>query len=173
MLPAPAVAIIMALAYGLADRFAGGGSPKLDDRLPWRAAFWGALFCAGVGFLTLGWPGAAMALVWLAWRTPGWKAVPGASATPHGAKEIVATFLRHAIPIVGAFIVAKGFGLSVLPLVLAMALFAASATALAALYAGIVAEAARTGASVKGKNARLEVLRGVAYGAALVAGFSL
>lgn len=149
-------ALLLAPAYGFADRFAGGGWPALDAKLPGRAAFWGALLAAAIGFWSLGPPGAAFALVWLAWRTPAWKLFPGSSATPHGTKEIAATFARHAIPIVGAFIVCKAFALPLLPALPAFVGFASVATALAAWYGGEVADARQHADDVAVLNMDLE-----------------
>ena len=98
-LPLVLTAVLLAAVYAFADRFAGGGWPALDDKLPGRAAFWGAILGAAAGFVLIGPAGALMGLAWLIWRTPAWKLIPGSSATPRTPKEIAATFLRHAIPI--------------------------------------------------------------------------
>lgn len=167
-LPLVPTIIALALTYGFADRFAGGGLPALDARLPGRAAFWGAVLAAGVGYLLAGFPGMAFAGVWLAWRTPPWKIIPGASATPYGLAEVVATFARHAIPVlVGAFIVSKGLGVDMLPALATMGAFAFVSTALAAWYGDQTRYAARHGWGVADENAFLELARGAAYGAAV------
>ena len=158
--------IALAAAYGFADRFAGGGLPALDARLPGRAAFWGALLAAGVGFLLFGYPGAAFGAVWLAWRTPAWRFIPGSSATPEGFHQIGATFTRHALFVVpGGFIVAKAFALPLWASLGAMTGFAGISTALAAWYGSQARHAAATGWSVSDDNAFVELARGAVFGA--------
>ena len=155
------MAYLLLALYAFADRFAGGGLPALDKVLPGRAAFWGALLCAGSGYLLLGYQGAAFAAVWLAYRTPPWKVPPGSSATPRGPFEITMTLVRHAVPVLaGAFIIAKGFGLDLRTL-LPFAAFAVFATALAAAYAKVRRKPERF-------NAILEAARGAAFGVAVL-----
>lgn len=162
-----ATAILLAVVYGFADRFAGGGNPALDAKLPGRAAFWGAIAGALAGYILIGWPAVALAAVWLVWRTPKWALLKGASATPVGTSEIAATFVRHSIPIPGAFLIAQAFDLPVLPAVSAMAAFAAAATALAAWYGIRNQSAIEDGVAVDDDdNAFVEIARGAAFGIA-------
>lgn len=157
---------IMPFLYALADRFAGGGAPKLDAKLPGRAAFWGALVCAVAGYLLAGVYGALLALAWLIWRTPAWKVVPWASATPNGVKQTAATFVRHAlvIPFVGLAAYWSGRDLSsALPFLG----FAAAATVLAVWYRREVAKAGEANRPIGNQNTYVELLRGAAFGIAV------
>lgn len=166
----PAVVLLIP-AYGLADRFAGGGWPALDDRLPGRAAFWGALFCAALGFALGGAPLAAAALVWLIYRTPPWK-LTGGAIDPDGAGEIAGTFVRHLIPAPGLALIAYWSGKDVLPPILGGVAYALGATALAcALAARVRKLAGKTVISLDDDdpNAMVELARGCAYGALVVA----
>lgn len=163
---------LLAGAYAFADRFAGGGWPKLDDKLPGRAAFWGAVLGAGAGFLLCGPAGALMGLVWLIWRTPAWKLIPGSSATPRTPKEIAATFVRHAIPIPLSLPVATWTGHDPATLAVVLILFAAVSTAFAAAYAkGVDADDA-TPEGAAACNHVLELARGALYGACVAVGLA-
>ena len=165
------LALLLIPLYALSDRFVGGGAPKLDDMLPGRSAFWAALACAAAGWFTLGGAGAFWALVWLVWRTPAWKVVPGASMTPDGSSEILATFARHAvIPLVGGLLVSTWFGWNLLWSLAPMGAFAVAATALAAWYGGEVRHAAKYGGDIESRNAFVELARGAAFGLAVAAG---
>lgn len=156
--------LALAPVYALADRFAGGGAPDLDARLPGRAAFWGAVLAAGVGFWLARWEGVAWAAAWLAYRTPAWKLIPGSSATPRGLGEAVATFARHAIVGLPALFVAAGFHRDI-PLTLgAMAGFALGAALLGCWYAR------RVDAGGEGQpNTFVELARGALFGVAVAA----
>jgi len=151
--------ILLPLAYAFADRFGGGGLPALDDRLPGRAVFWGALLCAGVGYLVFGPPAAVLALVWLVYRTPGWK-VFGGSATPTNPKEIAGTFARHIMAMPMAVPVGYWFGLPYLMFVVAFTAYAVASTLLAMWYSKTK--------NADGDNAFLETARGALFGAAVV-----
>lgn len=155
----------LAAVYGFADRFAGGGFPKLDDKLPGRGAFWGALLGAAAGFLVAGPAGALMGLVWLIWRTPGWKIIPGASATPRTAKEVAATAVRHAIPIPLVFAVATWTDHDFARLASLMAVFALVATVLAAAYGKLTADPDADADDAADANNLLEIARGAVFGA--------
>jgi hypothetical protein len=157
-------AVLLAIAYALADRFAGGGFPKLDDKLPGRAAFWGAVLAAGVGFLVAGPAGALLGLVWLAWRTPAWKLVPGSSATPRTAKEVAATFVRHAIPIPLSVPVAIWTAHDPVRFAVFMGVFALLSTVLAAGYGKITADPDADAEDAADANNILELARGAAFG---------
>lgn len=159
------------IAYALADRFAGGGWPALDARLPGRAAFWGALACAGIGFAFAGLYGLLMGVVFLAWRTPGWDVIPGGSITPKDAKGYLGTFLRHLlIPQVLAFAVAYWTGHDRLITALAFAAFAVAATLLAAWLGREEAKAKAAGKPFGQQNTFVELGRGLAFGLAVAAG---
>lgn len=157
--------------YALADRFAGGGWPALDDRLPGRAAFWGALVCAGVGFLVAGLFGALCGLGWLIYRTIPWKAF-GGSLAPVGGREIAGTFVRHLVAVVilvapaiwtdKPILIAAGAGVA----------FAIVATLLAVWLSEAVEYHADRREPLAGENTVLELARGAFFGLA-VAGISL
>lgn len=158
---------VLALAYALADRFAGGGWPELDKRLPGRSVFWAALVCAGLGYLMLGLGGALGGLAWFIYRTPGWK-VFGGSATPVGRREVLGTLARHliALPlVVGA---AHFAGVAPLYPAVLMGAYAVVATALAVSYGRANAAAAGSWQSIDpALNNALELARGAAFGVAL------
>lgn len=163
---------LLPVAYGLADSFAGGSlgakAKALDDKLPGRAAFWGALLCAGLGYLSAGVPGALMGLVWLIWRTPTWD-VFGGDATPVGVKEIAGTFARHLIAMLGV-VTAYWAHNDVVMSAMAFVAFAAGATFLACWYTGRNMDAAEAGEPIDPKDNRfLELCRGVLFGLAAVA----
>ena len=155
------VLVPLVLAYALADRFAGGGWPKLDDKLPGRAAFWGAVMAAGVGYLALDLYGALMGLVFLIWRTPGWR-VFGGSMTPTTAKEYAGTFARHLIAAPLAACVAYWTHYPVAQTAAAFVGFALVATGLAAWFG-------RKNASghIGNFNTFVELARGASFGLAV------
>lgn len=163
-------------AYAVADAYAGGSlgawAKKLDDKLPGRAAFWGALLGALVGFLTLGPWGAAMGLVWLIYRTPGWR-VFGGSATPVGAKEVVGTLLRHMLALL-ALLPVYWAGKDVLTGALAFGGYAVIATLLAAIYGQANRKAQQAGEPIDpADNMRVEIARGLCFGVATIIAFTL
>lgn len=160
--------------YALADSFAGGSlgskAKALDEKLPGRAAFWGAVVCAVAGWLAGGPWCAAVALAWLIYRSPGWK-VFGGSATPVGAKEIAGTFARHLLAL-----------LAVLPVYWAhkdvvmaagwFGLFAVAATSLSVAYGELNREAGERGEPIDpGVNTKIELARGAAFGLAVALSF--
>lgn len=165
-------AIAMILTYALADRYAGGGWPALDDKLPGRAAFWGGLAASGVGYALYSLPGALVALAWLIWRTPGWKVVPGASITPRGPKEFMATVVRHLIPAPLVAVVATWTGLDPLAAALPLLGFALVAAGLGAWYGAQVDAATKANRPIGDQNVVVELARGAAFGAAVAAALS-
>jgi hypothetical protein len=169
-LPLVLTAVLLAAVYAFADRFAGGGWPSLDDKLPGRAAFWGGLLGAGAGFVLLGPAGALMGLVWLIWRTPAWKLIPGSSATPRTAKEVAATFVRHAIPIPLSIPVAIWTDAEPVRLAALTGLFALISTAFAAAYAkGVYADGTSPEDAFRANHLQ-EAARGAVYGACVAVG---
>lgn len=164
--------LLLIPAYAFADRFAGGGWPDLDDKLPGRGAFWGALLCAALGLLLAGPAGALFGLAWLIWRTPAWKLVPGSSATPRSAREIAATFIRHAIPIPLSLLIGTWTDHDAGRLATWMVLFALAATALAALYAKRVDDPEADADDATDANHFLETVRGAVFGLCVVMGLA-
>lgn len=162
--------VVLAAVYAFADRFAGGGWPALDDKLPGRAAFWGALLAAAAGFVLCGPAGALMGLAWLVWRTPAWKLLPGSSATPRKPQEIAATLLRHTIPIPLSLPVCIWTGHEPLRLAVVLGVFAAVSTAFAFAYAKGVDEPGATAEDAEDGNTMLELARGAVYGACVAVG---
>ena len=164
------ILILLPAVYALADAFAGGSlgqwAKRLDDKLPGRAAFWGALLGALVGFLTLGPWGAAMGLVWLIYRTPGWRGF-GGSATPVGAKEVVGTLLRHMLALL-ALLPVYWAGKDVLTGGLYLLAYALGATALAIHYGNANRKAQQLGQPIDaGLNTKIELFRGALFGVAV------
>lgn len=164
-------AAVLAVAYGAADRFAGGGWPELDDKLPGRSVFWAALVCAGLGWLVLGLAGALGAFGWFLYRTPGWR-VFGGSATPVSSREIAGTFARHAliVPLVAlaAYFSERGLKAPVFW----MLAYAVGATLLAFQYGRENQAATEAGKPIDPSiNAKLEKARGALFGLALAFAF--
>lgn len=156
--------IALGVAYALADRFAGGGWPALDAKLPGRAAFWGALAASLVGFLIFGGVGALLGLAWLIYRTPGWKVFGGALNPAN--KEILGTFLRHAIAAPAVALVAYWGGGNPALAAMGMIAYAAIATALARWYATQLEEGKDPGVYTY-----VELARGLMFG--LLAGVAI
>ncbi len=159
------IALLLIPLYALADRFAGGGWPALDAKLPGRAAFWGALVCAGLGYLVAGLLGPLAAVAWLIYRTPPWR-IFGGSTTPRPG-EIVGTFGRHLIAAPGLALAAYWSGHSPVTAALAGAGFAAIALALACWYAARIDRMVSRGITTGDPNQFVELIRGAAYGAAV------
>lgn len=167
------MALVLSVIYALADRFAGGGAPKLDDDLPGRAAFWAAAAVCLVGFLFGGWFGAALGLAWFGWRTPAWKLVPGASTTPVGAHEILATFVRHLLAPAGALIAALLMHRHAVAVAVCYGLWAGFATLLAREYGRYKQRAASGQAVADDPNPLIELVRGAGFGLATVVALGL
>lgn len=159
-------------AYAVADSWAGGSlgraAKRLDEKLPGRAAFWGALLAAVVGFLTIGPWAAAVGLAWLIYRSPGWR-VFGGSATPEGAAQIMGTLLRHAMALL-ALLPVYWAGRPILIGVIAFGAYALAATMLAVSY-GAANRRARMAAEPidPGLNTKVELIRGALFGGAVAA----
>ena len=157
------MAVFLILVYALADRFAGGGWPKLDDKLPGRGAFWGALVGAGIGWLTLGVFGAVAGLAWLIWRTPAW-AIFGGSMAPRTVPKLLGTVARHAIVIPLLALAAYWGGYDPLIAAVLAGVFAIGATALAVYLAFEVSVAEAKGVSLGSQNTHVELARGALFG---------
>jgi hypothetical protein len=85
---------ILVPLYALADRFTGGGWPKLDAALPGRSVFWASLVLAGAGWLVGGAFGALCALAWFIYRTPAW-GMFGGSIDARTSGQAIGMFVRH------------------------------------------------------------------------------
>lgn len=157
------ISLLLIPLYALADRFAGGGAPKLDARLPGRGLFWAALVCATVGWLVAGLPGALLAVVWGVYRSLPWKAL-GGRLDPREATEILGVLARHII--VSPFVILIGFGLLGDPVTAAAAScgFAIAATVIAFAYGRAIAGLEAGGEPEGQQNTIAELARGAAYG---------
>lgn len=153
--------------YAPADRFAGGGWPWLDARLPGRGAFWAGLALALAGWLTLGPFGALSALAWFIWRTPAWR-VFGGSMAPRGGREVAGTMARHAIAVPLLMLAAYWTGLDWRIASLAGPGFAVAATSLAVALGLAVKRAQEAGEPLGDQNTWLELIRGGAFGLAVI-----
>jgi hypothetical protein len=159
-------ALLFAIFYAAYDRTIGAGKFGPISRGKATGIF--ALVGALDSYFTLGWPMVAVVAVFVVWRTPAWKVIPGGSSTPRGAKQILVTFVRHALPTAaGAFIISKAFALPLQQMMIPYAAFAVIATALGAWYAQLV-DHARVGDDMKRQNAAVEIVRGAAFGVASV-----
>lgn len=156
---------LLAGAFGFADRFTGGGFPKLDAKLPGRSLFWGALLAGVLAYLGFGFAGLAVAAIWGAYRS---LAFGSNTLNPVTGDEIKRTILRHVIVAPPVVFVAVGFHLSPLVAALAMAAYVAAAVGLAMHLGRVVKHAGDTGTLPKGDpNATVEALRGAAFGVAV------
>lgn len=158
---------VFAVVYALADRFAGGGAPKLDDQLPGRAAFWGFVACALVGFLLASWGGVCMAIAWFAWRTPPWGLIPGSSTTPVGATEVLATAVRHGLVVPLAAFAAHITGHHTGNALYAFTIWTVFATSLAGAYGSWKVWASTETDPGPGPDAMIELARGWGFGLAV------
>lgn len=150
--------------YALADRAFGMDRPRWAENLPWKGLTFAGL--VGGGYLVAGVLGAFLPLAWAIWRTPAWKAVPGASMTPRTTREIAATFVRHAIAVPPLALLAYWNGYDWQRAAYAAGCFAAFATVLGIWLAAAVDEA-EPGDGVQRENMVLELVRGAAYGVAV------
>ncbi len=173
MIPVEIGAPLIVLAYALGDRFAGGGAPKLDDRLPGRGAFWAGVMCAVLGWLVFGWVASALALGWWLYRIIPPRAIGQSSATPNDKTAYFHTFIRHALPLLPAFLVSKGWALDTLWVCMPFAVYAVAATALAAWYGAANAKAISEGRGIGKENVIVELARGAAFGLAVVVALTL
>lgn len=155
--------VFLTIAYALADRFAGGGAPALDRRLPGRALFWGALLCGILGWFVGGWPGVALAVIWGLHRSLGpdmW----GGSADAKNAREAAGVFLRYALLIPAIALLGYLGGLGWQRSAVWALGFAMIATGLAMWYGSEVLKAVRRGEPIGDQNTAVELIRGAAYG---------
>lgn len=154
---------LFVILYALADRYAGGGWPWLDRRLPGRAALWAGLLAAVASYFLAGWPAVILAIAWGVHRTLPFRLF-GGSAAPETAGEIGGTFLRYALLLIPAALIAQVYDLPILRTLAFALIFAAVATALAAWYGGEVAKARARRAPIGGQNTFVELARGAAWG---------
>lgn len=157
---------LFVILYALADRYAGGGWPWLDARLPGRAALWAGLLAAVASYFLAGWVAVALAVAWGVHRTLPFRLF-GGSAAPESAGEIGGTFLRYAILAVPVGLIAAAFGLSAFWAILVALCFALVATFLAMWYGGAVARARARRAPIGSENTAVELIRGAAWGLAV------
>ncbi|WP_300573587.1 hypothetical protein [Phenylobacterium sp.] len=150
--------------YALAERFAGGGAPKLDAALPGRGLVWAALVCVVVGWLVAGPPGALLALVWGVYRSLPWKAL-GGRLDPRGMADLPGVLARHALVV--PFVALIGWQLLGAPLKAALAaiLYVIAATVIAFAYGRAIADLEAEESPEGHQNAIAELARGAAYGA--------
>lgn len=155
--------VFLTIAYSLADRFAGGGAPGLDRRLPGRALFWGALLCAILGWFVGGWPGVALAVIWGLHRSLGpdmW----GGSADAKNAREALGVLARYLLLVPAIALLGLWAGSEALWWGVAALAFALFATGLAMWYGSEVLKAVRRGEPIGDQNTAVELIRGAAYG---------
>lgn len=155
--------LLLVLSYALADRWAGGGWPWLDDKLPGRALFWGALVCAVAGFLMVGIPGAALAVIWGAHRSLGldmW----GGAADAQTLRQALGVLARYLLLVPAIALLGLWAGSEALWWGVAALAFALFATGLAMWYGSEVLKAVRRGEPIGDQNTAVELIRGAAYG---------
>lgn len=146
------------VSYALADRFVGGGAPKLDDALPGRSLFWAGLALIGLGVWLDGLAGGLLALLWAVQRCFDWDLF-GGSIDPDP-RQIPGTFLRHALPLPFALAIGLYCRLDLAHVGLALGGYALAATALAIAFR----EATKRGRD--DLNTYVELCRGGAFGLA-------
>lgn len=164
-------AFLLIPLYALADRFAGGGWPALDARLPGRGVFWAALVLAGAGWFLAGPFGAMSALAWFIWRTPAW-GVFGGSMAAQTVRETVGILARHLIAVPVLALAAYWSGLDVGIAALLGAAFAALATSFSAALGEGVRRAVAMGEPLGNQNTSLELGRGALFGLAVAVSVS-
>lgn len=154
---------ILIVLFSLADRFAGGGAPNIDARLPGRALFWGTLVCALAGLLIVGWPAMVLALIWGAHRSLApdmW----GGSADAKTNREVIGVALRFSLLIPAVVVLAHFASLDLPRAALCVAAFVIVATGLAVWYGYEVSKAVIAGEPIGSQNVVVELARGAAYG---------
>ena len=159
--------ILLALIYSLADRYAGGGWPWLDDHLPFRAAVNGGLIATVLALFAVQAPIQSvtgqmtiyMGLAWTVQRTLAWGIIPGGSTTPTTIGGYIGTFIRHGLLIPAAAGIAYALHVSPIWPAECMAAYALAATILAALYG--------RNQTVAWFNTFVELARGACFGVAL------
>lgn len=156
----PIVIAAHVISYALADRFVGGGAPKLDAALPGRSLFWAGLALMGLGWWLDGLAGGLLALLWAVQRSIDWDLF-GGSMDPDP-RQIPGTFLRHALPLPFALAIGLWCRLDLVHVGLAFAAYALAATGLAVAFR----EATKRGRD--DLNTYVELLRGGAWGLAVV-----
>lgn len=164
MIPVEIGAALLVALYAFADRFTGGGFPKIDAVLPGRSLFWGALLCGVVGWFAFGMAGALLALVWGVYRSLPWKTL-GGRTDPREAGEAPGVIARHAILVPAVAVIGWQFLAGpILPAIAAVG-YALAATSLAFAYGQAMAKREAAGEPEGAENTYVEFGRGAAYGA--------
>jgi len=164
MIPVELSAALLIALYALADRFTGGGWPKIDAVLPGRSLFWGALLCGVVGWFAFGMAGSLLALVWGVYRSLPWKAM-GGRTDPREMTEAFGVFARHALIVPPLAVIGWQFlGGPIIPALAGVA-YALAATTLAYAYGRAMARYEARGEPEGSENVTVELARGAAYGA--------
>lgn len=151
------LALILALIFAFADRFAGGGFgwPKLGFR---GRPLWYAAPVAGLlTTLVAGWQvGLIAALSFMIWRGPGWKLGDRGGLAPQTVTDTAFLALRHALA--GVLLpMALMAGLDAYAALKGLLGFIVGATLLGAAYGASVRRGRDIGAST-------EIIRGAAFG---------
>jgi len=162
----PALAPLLIPLYALADRAFGMARPAWAKKLPVKGAATAILI--GAGWLLAGTFGAVAGLTWLIWRSPAWD-VFGGSMTPANGREIIGTLARHLIAAPLLMLAAYWGGEDRLTAGLAGVAFATAATSLACWLTREVLLAVRDGVPLGSQNTFVELTRGAAFGACVVA----
>lgn len=178
--------MVQALAYGVADRFAGGGfgwnrlAHDHGGPLHGKGTFYATPLLMALGYFIGGWWLAGTALAWGFYRGGlPWKIAGHSAITPETVGDHVVGLLRHALPalIMGAaavIAIQDGYDAPILlPPMLLLAAFAA--ISLASAYAhliGLLRNGAIMGRMTSDEvaraatraNGRVEFVRGVMFG---------
>lgn len=127
---------------------------------------WAIGVALAAGFLLDGLPGLGIAAAFCAVRSLPFKAF-GGSATPVTERQKIGLFLRHAMMVPPAMIIAMVSGGDIARSGVAMAAFAFAATALGAFYGEENEDAKAEGRPIDpGLNTCIELLCGAAFGVA-------
>lgn len=150
--------------FAFLDRFWGGPVAFKGKKAAMLAA------AVGGGFLLAGGTGALFGLVWFIWRS-----IPffNGSAAPLSDSEMASTIIRHAPIVLPAMLIAYWRDMSIVQTTAWFAGFAVAAVCLAFAYGHAVFEAMKAGEPIGKQNVLVEIVRGAAYGAALVAAVTL